>query len=289
MDTNEKTKLDIVQFDKLDIPGLIELSTAVGWDYDEYEIATVMSSGKIFGRKNVDGEIVSSSAIIPYDYNLASIGMVIVNKEFRGLGLGKDATQKCIDSVPPNSSIMLIATEDGKPLYEKMGFRTVSHVHKYLCNSYIAPKSLKPNSVTTEVYNENNFNEIVNLDKAAFGDKRSNFLHNRINQSKQCLVAKDNKGNIVGYGISILGTVNLILGPIVAPDFQTAALLLDRLAFKHSGRLRIDVPTGNMEFLLFLEQCGFKNVAKPPVMMINSFNLPPRNRNYFGIAAQIFG
>ncbi|WP_254660809.1 hypothetical protein [Bacillus sp. FJAT-27225] len=75
----------------------------------------------------------------------------------------------------------------------------------------------------------------------------------------------------------------------MAPNFQTAALLLDRLAFRHSGRLRIDVPSGNHEFSLFLEQCGFKNVAKPSVMIINSYSVPSRNRNLFGIAAQIFG
>ncbi|WP_316569355.1 GNAT family N-acetyltransferase [Neobacillus sp. YIM B06451] len=289
MSIYRKSNLNLVQFDKSDIPGLIALSGSVRWDYDQYEIATVMSSGKIFGHKNGKGEIVSSSAIIPYDNKLASIGMVIVNKEFRGLGLGKDATQKCIDSVSPDCSIMLIATEEGKPLYEKIGFKTVGHVQKFLCDSYITPKSLKPNSVSIVDYSENDFIEVLNLDKAAFGDKRSNFLHYRINQSKQCLVAKDTKGKIVGYGLSILGPENLLLGPIVAPDFQTAALLLDRLAFKHTGKLRIDVPTGNQDFLRFLEQCGFKNVATPPIMMLNSVSLPVRNRNYYGIAAQIFG
>ncbi|RDU37191.1 GNAT family N-acetyltransferase [Neobacillus piezotolerans] len=203
-----KNNLNLIQFDKGDTPGLIALSASVGWDYDEYEIGTVMTSGKIFGHKNGKGEIVSSSAIIPYDNKLASIGMVIVNKEYRGLGLGKDATQKSIDSVSPDSSIMLIATEEGQPLYEKMGFRTVGHVQKFLCDNYVTPKSLKPNGVTIVDYDENDFSEVLNLDKAAFGDIRSNFLHHRIHQSKQCLVAKDNKGTIVGYGISILGSVN---------------------------------------------------------------------------------
>ncbi|WP_053367908.1 GNAT family N-acetyltransferase [Bacillus sp. FJAT-27245] len=285
----EKGNLNLVQLDKGDIPGLIALSASVEWDYDEYEIATVMSSGKIFGYKNNKGEIVSSSAIIQYD-KLASIGMVIVNKEYRGLGLGKNATQKCIESVPQNSLIMLIATEEGKPLYEKMGFKTADRVHKFLCDSYITPpKMLVLNNISIEDYNESDFSEVLNLDNAAFGDKRSNFLHYRINQSKQCLVAKDNKGHIYGYGLSILGPVNLLIGPIVASDPQIAALLLDRLAFQHSGKLRIDVPSGNKEFLFFLEQCGFKNVANPPVMMLNSVCLPARNKNLFGIAAQIFG
>jgi predicted GNAT family N-acyltransferase len=289
MATYNKEILELVKFDENDVTGLIELSESVGWDYDEYEIGTVMSSGKIFGHKNDEGKIVSSAAIIQYDNNLASIGMVIVNKNFRGLGLGKEATQKCIDFVSSDTSIMLIATEEGKPLYEKMGFRTVDCVHKYLCDNYTAVKSLNNSSVTIEDFNGINFNDILDLDKAAFGDKRSNFLHNRIKQSKQCLVVKDNKANIIGYGISILGPTNLILGPIVAPDSHTAALILDRLVSDHQGKLRIDVPSGKEEFMLFLEQCGFKKASNPPIMVINSICMPLRNNTLFGIAAQVFG
>ncbi|SEQ29231.1 Acetyltransferase (GNAT) domain-containing protein [Virgibacillus subterraneus] len=289
MATYKNTLLKLVQFDKNDVSGLIELSASVGWDYDEYEIRTIMSSGKIFGHKNAEGKIVSSAAIILYDTSVASIGMVIVDNEYRGMGLGKNATQQCMGFATSDISIMLIATEVGKPLYERMGFITVDCVHKYLCGSYTATKPLDKTGVAIEDFVENNFTEIVNLDKIAFGDSRSNFLHNRINQSEQCLVVKDNKANIIGYGISISGPINLILGPIVAPDSQTAALLLDSLAFNHQGKLRIDVPSGNDEFMLFLEQKGFIKASEPPIIITNSVNIPPRNNTLFAIAAQIFG
>ncbi|TFB24081.1 N-acetyltransferase [Filobacillus milosensis] len=289
MVTYDKTLLELVQFDESDVPGLIDLSASVGWDYDEYEIGTIMSSGKIFGHKNSEGEIVSSAAIVPYDTSLASIGMVIVNGEYRGLGLGKEATQTCINSVSSDISIMLIATEDGKHLYEKMGFITVDQVHKFMCDNYTANKHLTNRGVNIENINEREINKIINLDKTAFGDKRHNFLKHRINQSEQCLVVKDNKGNIIGFGISILGPINLIIGPIVAPDTQTAALILDRLAFGHQGKLRIDVPSGNETFMLSLVQSGFTKVSNPPIMMLNSTKMPTRNNKLFGIAAQIFG
>ncbi|MGM0827632.1 MAG: GNAT family N-acetyltransferase [Bacillota bacterium] len=122
MVTSHESKLKLVQFSKYDIPGLIELCESVGWDYDEYEIGIVMSSGKVFGHKNAEGEIVSSEAIIPYETSFASFGMVIVNKEYRGMGLGKEAAQLCMDSLLSDFSIMLISTEDGNPLNEKIGY-----------------------------------------------------------------------------------------------------------------------------------------------------------------------
>ncbi|CAG9621125.1 GNAT family N-acetyltransferase [Sutcliffiella rhizosphaerae] len=131
------TSLKLTQFTKNDIPGLIKLSASVGWDYDESEIETVLQSGQIFGYKNEVGDIIASAAIIPYDNGTASIGMVIVNDAYRGMGLGKKATEKCIQSVAHDTTFLLIATEEGRPIYEKLGFQTVRSVHKMLCDKYI--------------------------------------------------------------------------------------------------------------------------------------------------------
>ncbi|WP_322741753.1 hypothetical protein [Fictibacillus phosphorivorans] len=79
MVTKDASALKEERFDHNDVLGLIELSSSVGWDYDEGEINTILLSGNIYGHKNPKGKIVSSAAIIPYDTNLASIGMVIVH------------------------------------------------------------------------------------------------------------------------------------------------------------------------------------------------------------------
>ncbi|MGG2081104.1 hypothetical protein [Lysinibacillus pakistanensis] len=81
---------------------------------------------------------------------------------------------------------------------------------------------------------------------------------------------------IIGFGLSILG-------PIVAPNFETA-LLIKELASKHRGNLRIDVPSGNNELMSFLEKCGFAKTSEPPIMIKNSMNMPFRNHELFAIA-----
>jgi ribosomal protein S18 acetylase RimI-like enzyme len=286
---HKDTCVNLVTFSYEDIPKLISLSASVGWDYDEHEIRTIMKSGKIYGHKNKEGKIVSSAAIIPYDTSLASIGMVIVHEEYRGMGLGKIVTQACIDTVSKDITIMLIATEQGKPLYEKMGFRAVDCIHKYLCDNYIPVDLVQEMDIEINTFNQEDLTQIIKLDERAVGAERRKFLVNRIEQAKECLVVKDSNGTIIGYGLSILGPINLILGPIVAPSFEIAALLLDKLACEHQGKLRIDVPSGNEEFMLFLEQRGFHKVSQPPIMIMNSEQLPRRNGTLYGIAAQVFG
>ncbi|MBG9588369.1 GNAT family N-acetyltransferase [Cytobacillus firmus] len=282
-------KVELAELNQYDIPGLIDLSASVGWDYDEYEVRTLLESGRVFGHKNSEGRIVSSSAIIPYDTKVASIGMVIVHEEFRGLGLAMEAVRKCAESINGDLSLMLIATKEGKPLYEKVGFKTVDFISKFLCDQFVPVHSQDHDGVFIEDFNQSDFAKLVNLDGAAFGDKRSVFLRNRISQSKQCLVVKNNNGEIIGYGLSIQGPVNLILGPIAAADSDTAAIIAEKLALHHEGKLRIDVPEGRKDFMSYLERSGFVKTNTPPVMMKNSAAMPQRNNNLYAIASQAFG
>ncbi|WP_161487565.1 hypothetical protein [Paenisporosarcina indica] len=65
-----------------------------------------------------------------------------------------------------------------------------------------------PREITLEKYRENDINEIIELDLAAFNDKRRKLLLYKINQSKQCLVVRNLKRKIIGFGLSILGSAN---------------------------------------------------------------------------------
>jgi hypothetical protein len=226
----EKQVLTLESFCHTDIPGLIDLSASVGWDFDQDEIDTALASGRIF--------------------------------------------------------ILLIATEEGVPLYEKMGFKVVDHVHKYISDGM---KALNRPKLYFDEYKESDLVSVIKVDERAFGDNRRPFLINRIKQSKNCVVVRDEHSLIVGYGMSVLGPVNLIAGPIVAPDHQTAAEIFRKLSSFHQGMVRIDVPAGQDAFRRFLEDQGFTQVNAPPVMALNAVVMPQRNRELYGIAAQIFG
>ncbi|UOR12866.1 GNAT family N-acetyltransferase [Halobacillus amylolyticus] len=272
---------------KNDIPCIIALSQSIGWDYDYREISTVMSAGKVFGHKRND-HVVSCGALITYDTELASIGMIIVDQNHRGLGLGRQVTQVCVNNSTGINPVMLIATPEGKFLYERMGFKIVDHVHKLLVDNY------KKLAVTQENHKvdrlrKNEITKVIQLDQGAFGDSRSRFLRERINQSHECLILKDQKNEMIGYGLSVLGPVNLILGPIVAPSSKAASLLINELSKNHNGKLRIDVPSGQDDFLHFLKAAGFDQVSQPPIMMLNAESIPKRNNHLYGIAAQVFG
>ncbi|MES5926007.1 GNAT family N-acetyltransferase [Bacillus cereus group sp. MG9] len=271
------------------IEDIVALSSHIGWDYNREEIETILHTGIVYGVVNEREELIASAAIILYGETLASIGMVIVHPDYKGRGIGKIITDSCVKSVSTQTPIMLIATDEGKILYEKLGFRAVSYVSKYICNSYNANYHCVGNEEYIVNYEERDLEDIIQIDKDAFGTNREEFLKYRIIQSEQCIVTKDAQQNVLGYGISIQTPENKIIGPIVAKNDKMAMRMVHYLAKGHNGKLRMDVPEGKKGFMKELEIIGFKKVNTPPIMMKNSDKLLKRNNELYSIAAQIFG
>ncbi|MFB6729855.1 GNAT family N-acetyltransferase [Bacillus mobilis] len=271
------------------IGDIVALSSYIGWDYNREEIETIFDSGIVYGVWNERGELIASAAIILYGEKLASIGMVIVHPDYKGRGIGKAITNACMKSVSVQTPIMLIATDEGKPLYEKLGFKSVSYVSKYICNSYNMNHKCVGNEECMMDYEEVDLEEIIKIDEYAFGTNRKVFLKKRIIQSEQCIVVKDKEQNVLGYGLSIQTSENKIIGPVVARNDAMAMRIVHALARGHNGRLRIDVTEGKDDFLKELEIAGFKRANLPPIMLKNSDQLLKRSNELYSIAAQVFG
>ena len=67
-------------------------------------------------------------------------------------------------------------------------------MYKFLGDSYTAASLSNNNDIVVDEYKDIHFKSVLDIDEAAFGDRRSEFLQNRISQSKHCVVAKDHYG-----------------------------------------------------------------------------------------------
>ncbi|MDA1534281.1 GNAT family N-acetyltransferase [Bacillus cereus group sp. TH254-2LC] len=282
-------EMRVERLKKENIEDIVALSSYIGWDYNRAEVETIFNSGIVYGVWNEGGKLIASAAIILYGEAFASIGMVIVHPDYKGRGIGKAITSSCMNSVSARTPIMLIATEEGKPLYEKLGFRSVSYVSKYICNSYNADDHCVGNENYMMNYEVGDLEKIIKIDGYAFGTNRKEFLKKRIMQSEQCIVVKDKEQSVLGYGLSIQTPENKIIGPIVAKNDEMAMRIVHDLARGHHGKLRIDVSEGKKDFMKELQIIGFQKVNTPPIMMKNSGQLLKRNNELYSIAAQIFG
>ncbi len=183
---------------------------------------------------------------------------------------------------------MLIATDMGKPVYEKLGFHTVTTVHKCLAERFNSPAGYQ-SVYEIRPLTDADFDAVRELDRAAIGADRVTFLRARIQQAKLGIVARNQLGERIGFGLSILGPAHLVLGPIVAPNHEIASAIIAHLASGHQGSIRLDVPNGQEALLPYLLQSGFKILDQSPVMIRNTSHLPARNQTLFGFASLAFG
>ena len=282
---------ELCQLDRDDIDALIHLSTSVGWDYDAAELNTLLTVGCMFGHKTSAGDLVSSAAIVPYAPTFAFLGMVIVHPEYRRRGLGEAVTAAARDAMPAGSCVALVATPDGRGLYENMGFEVVTKVHKYVRSRIEAGSKadLRAHSaVALQAMRSEDLPRIAELDALAFGVDRQAFLRQRWQQSATSWIVTDD-ANVMGYALGIKGPVNWILGPLVARDDHYASQLSAQIAASTTDAVRIDVPSQHAEWATDeLMRMEFVKVAEPPIMTYLGRPLPIRHGLY-ALAAQVFG
>ncbi len=283
--------LNLYQLDRHDIDALIRLSASVGWDYDAAEVNTLLTAGCLFGHKTSHGDLVSSAAIVPYAPTFAFLRMVIVHPQYQRRGLGDAVTAAARDTMPAGSCVALVATPDGRGLYEKMGFEAVTTVHKYVRSRTAAgsPTHLRvASAVALQAMHAKDLARVAELDASAFGVDRQAFLRQRWQQSATSWIATDD-AKVMGYALGIKGPVNWILGPLVARDDHYASQLAAQIMASTTDAVRIDVPSPHAEWAADeLVRRGFVKVAEPPIMTYLGRPLPT-GQGLYALAAQVFG
>jgi hypothetical protein len=138
-------------------------------------------------------------------------------------------------------ALMLHATMEGMPLYEKLGFHSVGAVrqHQGRLIPELAPLPASPTCVRRAVATDQD--AIHLLDERAFGAKRSALL-TRLTSLGKTWVAEENK-RLTGFAIRRAFGRGEIIGPVVARNEEEAiALIAGAARDAPPGMLRIDIP-----------------------------------------------
>ncbi len=292
-----------------DLAGLLRLSSAQDWPHTEDDWRMILASGEVFGHRNIQDEILSCAAMIPYDSAgtgpSTSLGMIIVDAKARRRGLGQDLMTAAIQrtsSQTPSPLLRLISTLDGRPLYEKHGFRTVEKLHSYRRPAGVAPVGTHPPASGQELrlLDRSLVESVIALDASAFGHRRARMLQERIARAERSLVLFENAAP-VGYGLLLRQKSLANLGPLVAPNDAAALILITELmSGLDSAAFRIDLPARQKAIFGQLEALGFIENDVPPIMLRSpdgtNFHgaralegLNDAQKHYYGIAAQAFG
>lgn len=199
-------------------------------------------------KATIDNKIAGIGTVIIFD-NTSWIAHIIVDSNYRNKGIGSRIVNELLRKIKEDSidTCSLIATDLGKPVYLKAGFR-IETEYTYLKRE--KPWIECPVSKNVIRFEEKYRAAIYELDKVISGENREMLLKDFLDNS---LLYIENE-NVVGYYLP-----DLKEGLIFA-DTNEAGLELMKL--KYSTVDKAVIPAENISGLEFLKQKGFVETSK---------------------------
>ena len=241
-----------------DLEQAFGLSTKEGWNQTVNDWSLLLNSpGSICIVAEMDKMVVGTATALNYENRIAWIGMVLVDKSLRGKGAGKLLLKYILDSLQNVESVKLDATPAGEPLYRKLGFIGEHKILRMTCEAlnYIPEKS---DLQDLDNIKEENFAEVLKLDRAIFGADRSYLLMNLLNNypAKAFYLKKGN--NPEGFVLGRDGTKYHYIGPVCALSHSSARDLMSKtLESINNQPVAVDVLEDKEDFIIWLESIGF--------------------------------
>ena len=201
---------------------------------------------------------------------------IIVDKDYRKRGIGYQIVVELLRGINNQSveTCLLIATEPGKPIYIKAGFRIVT---EYSFLKREKPWVELPISKNINFFREEYKSMILELDRKISGENRSSLLSDYLDNS--IVFIENNK--VKGYYIR-----GLREGLIYA-DTKEAGLELMKV--KYSKADKAVLPSDNILGIEFLKRNGFAEADTKGTRMILGSDIDWKPKNIYSRIGGNFG
>ena len=272
----KKTSASLRSMQLSDIENAMNLSNAEGWNQTEKDWKLLIENPQntcLIAK--IDNKAIGTTTAINYSNEVAWIGMVLVDKEYRGLGISKLLLENILKKLESCKSIKLDATPAGQQVYKKFGFKD-EYIITRMTNS--SRKSLLINEIENiipEPIQSKNINEITALDEFVFGANRMQLIEYLIKEypHKAWLLKHENK--ITGFVLGRDGNIYHHVGPVIASTITDAKILISKaLRELNNQRVVMDVLNDKQELLNWLHSTGFTR-QREFVRMYKKENLFP--------------
>ena len=162
-----------------DLTAAVELSSAAGWNQtpEDWRMLLDLAPDGCFGIE-ADGRVVATTTLLCYQQRLAWIGMVLTHSEYRGRGFARRLVASALDRADSLriETVKLDATEQGRSLYESLGFQVEQPVERWY-RPGLPESRPEPQPVSGTPARPLSLSPTLrDLDSQAFGADRSNIL-----------------------------------------------------------------------------------------------------------------
>lgn len=277
-------------FHDSDVPLGLELCRIAGWNQVEADWRRLMrlQHDGVFVAED-GGRACGTASAICYGDRIGWIGMILVHPEFRGKGIGSLLMRACIDFLRGRKvkAIKLDATDDGRPVYVKLGFVDERPIWRFAGEAKVGGRSsdglqaadrgsgdLQTRIITAELWPA-----IASMDRAAFDGERLDLLQTLASEGPA--VAAMRGGQLQAFGFARPGHLAWHLGPVVGSAAGATAVIERLMGGIPAGKVFWDILPDNAVACQMAQSMGFTPIRKLTRMFLGEDMLAGRVQEVF--------
>ena len=241
-----------------DAAAAMNLSAAEGWNQTANDWNFLIAYPEsICVAAVLEKEIIGTTTAINYSGRLAWIGMVLVNKAYRGRGISKLLLDHVFAKLKHFPSVKLDATAQGQQVYKKFGFKDEYPVAR-MVNTEVKKTIIPNGDAYPEQIRAKHIPEIIALDEIVFGVNRAPLMEMLIKTypHKGWVLVRNN--HVAGFALGRDGSKYHHIGPVIAQTQPDTNLLILHALNQLAGKPAVaDVLCNKEELLHLLTAIGF--------------------------------
>ncbi len=273
------------QMTPADLPAAHQLSQVVSWPHRLEDWQFVDALGPGFVAEDESG-VIGTAMYWKHDARFASLGMIIVAPSRQGRGIGRRLMAMILARLE-GMSVLLHATEAGRPLYESYGFRACGQIDQHQGLVLNPPEAVLPQGSRLRPIGTSDADQLGKLATRAAGFSRHILIPELLKVAEGIVL--DRNGRTVGFALMRRFGRGFAIGPVIAPDGDSAKLLISHwMAELPRKFVRLDVPH-SAGLTGWLAQQGLEHVSSVVPMWRG---VPPKRQRTpgtFAIVSQALG
>lgn len=245
-------------FTSADLPNGLALSQALGWSHGAHDWRLMARLGDGVAAE-LDGRLVGTGFLWTFD-GVSTLGMMLVAPDMQRRGIGKQIMARLLHRAGGNI-VTLIATEQGRPLYEQLGFSRIGENWLHMGE---VRRSAVRHSASVLPGQGRSLEDIVRLDQEAAGHSRRALLELLEAEARRCDLVRGE--TTVGFAYLRPSGLGHTVGPVVAPDADGARALIASCVHGVDGMVRVDIAQDHEAMEAWLTQIGLPLCSRSPRM-----------------------
>lgn len=246
-----------------DLTAAHALSSEQKWPHriEDWDMLLNLGFGYVADR---DGDVIGTAMAWLYGQDAATLGMVIVSPHAQGLGLGRRLMAAVMADLD-GRTILLNATDEGAPLYRKLGFEPGGAVFQHQGAAFSVPMAELIPDERVRPLGIKDMDVLRDLARRATGMDRDALIEALVPGAQGVVLTRSNAP--VGFALFRRFGRGYVVGPTIAPDAGGARALISHWLGSNSGMFcRLDVPEES-GLSLWLDDLGLPCVGRVMRMM----------------------